>query len=186
MLKVLNNVPGETSCYRTGRLEQGFTLIEVMISFLILAIGLLGMGSMVATGTQLNQNAHLRTASVVLAQDMADRVRANRQVDYATIETPEIASDCFASESDTLSACATMAETDIAVWNASVAQLLPGGQGVICGDDTPSDGDSPDAPACDGGDATAIKIWWVETSRTEESDGGSESLVWQRHVSVLY
>lgn len=165
--------------------QNGFSLIEVMVSFLILGVGLLGMGTMVSNGVKMNQNAHFRTASVVLAQDLADKVRANRSVDYGDIENPTVDNSCILSASDTLTACTSLATTDLALWNQAVARVLPGGVGVICGDDTPMDGASPDEKKCDGGDATAIKIWWIDNSsmdmETEDKD-----IKWQRYTTVLY
>lgn len=165
--------------------QFGFSLIEVMVSFLILGVGLLGMGTMVSNGIQMNQTAHLRTASIVLAQDMADKIRANRSADYISIPNPSITASCsLTSSATTITACGSLAETDVARWNQSLSQLLPGGVGVICSDDTPMDGNNPAAPACDGGDATAIKIWWVDNNQTENGTAIAAA-TWQRYVSVI-
>ncbi len=59
--------------------KQGFTLIEVLVSIVILAIGLLGIMNMQARALMDNQDAYLRTQAVFLAYDMADRIRANHE-----------------------------------------------------------------------------------------------------------
>jgi type IV pilus assembly protein PilV len=56
---------------------RGLTLLEVLIALFILSIGLLGMAGLQLTGLRENQNAHFKTEAVLLAQDMADRMRSN-------------------------------------------------------------------------------------------------------------
>ena len=63
----------------------GFTLLEVMIAFLIFSVGLLGLAGMQGIGMRNNQIAYSRTIASQLAYDMADRIRNNPNVDYATI-----------------------------------------------------------------------------------------------------
>lgn len=58
--------------------QRGFTLIEVMISVLILAIGLLGVASMQTRSLQMNQSAQFSSQASILAYDIIDRMRANR------------------------------------------------------------------------------------------------------------
>lgn len=58
------------------RAQRGSGLIEVMVSLLILAVGLLGMLSLQANGLNGNQRANFVTDAQLLAQDMADRILA--------------------------------------------------------------------------------------------------------------
>ncbi len=60
------------------RHATGFSLIEVLIALLVLAIGLLGMASLMLTSMQSNQGAAQRSAAVVLAYDLVERMRSNR------------------------------------------------------------------------------------------------------------
>jgi len=57
--------------------QPGFTLIEVLVSMVILSIGLLGIFAMQSRALMDNQDAYLRTQAVFLAYDMSDRIRAN-------------------------------------------------------------------------------------------------------------
>jgi type IV pilus assembly protein PilV len=57
---------------------QGFTLLEVLVSMLVLAIGLLGVAAMQLRGLQYNHDAYLRSQISVLAYDVADRIRLNQ------------------------------------------------------------------------------------------------------------
>ena len=56
--------------------QKGAGLIEMMVSLLILGVGLLGVLSLQVNGSTSNQRAVFLTEAQVLAQDMADRIRA--------------------------------------------------------------------------------------------------------------
>lgn len=54
---------------------KGFTLIEVMVGLLILAIGLLGMANMTAVGIKTNANSGHLTEAYQIAQAEMERLR---------------------------------------------------------------------------------------------------------------
>ncbi len=56
----------------------GFTLIEVLITVVILSVGLLGVVALQAEGLKSGRTAILRNKAVALGADMADRMRSNR------------------------------------------------------------------------------------------------------------
>lgn len=58
--------------------QGGYTLIEVLVSVLILAIGLLGLAGLQLTSLKFNTDAYIRTQSTLLAYDIVDRMRLNR------------------------------------------------------------------------------------------------------------
>ncbi|MCG6873419.1 MAG: type IV pilus modification protein PilV [Gammaproteobacteria bacterium] len=62
---------------RNRRTQQGYSLIEVLIAFLVLSIGLVGMALLQAQGTRFNTDAYARTQATMLAYDIIDRMRAN-------------------------------------------------------------------------------------------------------------
>ncbi len=57
---------------------RGFTLIEVMIAVLVLALGLLGFALLQTMSVRFSQSANYRTQATNLAYDMLDQMRANR------------------------------------------------------------------------------------------------------------
>lgn len=59
-------------------LQQGASLIEVMVAVFILGAGLLGLGALQARSLMMNQSAYYRSIAADLAYDLADRIRANR------------------------------------------------------------------------------------------------------------
>lgn len=138
--------------------NNGFTLLEVLIATVVLAFGLLGLAGLQATSLRNNQSAYNRSQATQLAYDIADRMRANvAGKDTYTTGTATTTADCLTTAGCTKEA---MAENDLKEWNDAITATLPGGQGIVCLDDTPNDG-TTDASACSGtGDTYAIKIWW--------------------------
>jgi len=60
------------------RSQTGFTLIEILVSLIILSIGLLGLSSLQLTALQRNTSSYNRSLATSLAYDIADRMRANK------------------------------------------------------------------------------------------------------------
>ncbi len=61
---------------RAGR-QRGFTLLEVLITMVILAFGLLGLVNLQGKLHLTESEAYQRAQAVVLLQDMGNRIRAN-------------------------------------------------------------------------------------------------------------
>lgn len=62
---------------RYNRKESGFSMIEVLVALLVLAIGLLGVAGVQLLSMQQTENSTLRSNATLYAQTAADRVRAN-------------------------------------------------------------------------------------------------------------
>ncbi len=75
-------IPSSPRCSRhrpaPRRRDAGFTLLEILVTMLVLAIGLLGIAAMQLRGLQYSHDAYLRSQISILAYDMADRMRLNR------------------------------------------------------------------------------------------------------------
>lgn len=57
--------------------QQGFTLLEVLITIIILSVGMLGVANLQMLGLNYNNNAYHRSQAVQLAYDIIDRMRLN-------------------------------------------------------------------------------------------------------------
>ena len=55
----------------------GFTLVEVLVSTLVLMVGILGVAAMQLVSFQNNQGAYLRSQAIYVASDYIARMRAN-------------------------------------------------------------------------------------------------------------
>ena len=58
--------------------ESGFTLVEVLVVLVVLAVGLLGGVALLLTGLRASRVAILQTRAANLAADLGERIRANR------------------------------------------------------------------------------------------------------------
>lgn len=160
---------------------QGFSLLEVLITVVLVSIGLLGAIGLQIRSQQFSQNAYFHTQAAVTAHDMLERMRSNSKgLEAQEYNLPDAIKhdSCY-----TLTGCSTaeMAENDMYEWagrqtlNAAssfvhntVSKRLPGGNAVVCIDSTPNDGSSTDNQ-CDGsGDIYAIKVWWLDLNATEQ------------------
>jgi type IV pilus assembly protein PilV len=147
---------------RTGNSKQsGATLIEVLVSLLILSTGLLGMSGLQTMSLRNTHTSYLRTQAAAMSADIIERMHANAQgaaVDsYTATTTGYFSEACLSSIGCSSSA---LAMHDLAEWRAALTAGLPDGAGVICRDSSPEDG-TPSLPDCDGaGENHAVKIWW--------------------------
>ena len=159
--------------FRQRRAQQGASLIEVLVSMVVLAIGILGISALQANSMKSNQSSYMRTQAIMHTEDIVERMRSNLAgVSNGNYNdpTPAINAACLSAAACTP---AQLAAHDVAEWEAGVAANMPLGSAVVCIDSTPEDG-TPAAPACDGiGTAYATKIWW-----DDRRDGSAD----QRYV----
>ena len=64
--------------------QGGFSLIEVLVTLVIVSMGTLGMAGMQAVSMKSNTFALQETQAATLAQDMVERIRANPEGDYTS------------------------------------------------------------------------------------------------------
>ena len=102
--------------YPVKRPLAGFTLLEVLISVLVLSVGLLGLAGLQATGLKTNHSAYMRSQAVSYGYDILDRMRANRL--SALSGTYNIAMGAGAP------AGTSIAQTDLREWKNLIAGHL--------------------------------------------------------------
>lgn len=88
---------------------QGVSIVEVLVTSVLLGVGLLGASALQLTGLKGTDAAHYRTVATFLANDMAERMRMNLAAvatgDYQTLadqpllcdDLPEDFKDCNAN-----------------------------------------------------------------------------------------
>ncbi len=108
-----------------ARTQRGFTMIEVLVSLLVLGVGVLGVVSLQAVAARSAYNSQLLTVAVQQAQAMAERMRANpvgvREGGYDAIDGLEADPGC-------LPGCSPleMAAFDGFSWGRRTRRLLHG------------------------------------------------------------
>ena len=116
-------------------IASGFTLVEVLVALLIVALGMLGNAMLQLQGMKNSNDAYLRSQIGLFAYDIADKIRANRECQNAylsqsffTTASPYVVgtSDAGACVHSSPSGNGGMAN-EIACMGATLEQGLPVG-----------------------------------------------------------
>lgn len=108
----------------TGRRQRGVTLVEILVTVVIISVGLLGVAALHTLSLKHGQDAHVRSQATAMATDIIDRMRANPE--NARNDRYNIAMGDPAPTSPT-----TLADADRAAWKNALAAMLPNGNGSI-------------------------------------------------------
>jgi type IV pilus assembly protein PilV len=102
---------------------RGFSLIEVLVTLVVLAIGLLSLAALQLATLRNNNSALTRSEATTLVYDILDRMRANRmpaiQGDYDIVMTADAP------------AGSDIASRDLRAWLNALSENLPSGDGAI-------------------------------------------------------
>lgn len=125
--------------------ESGFTLIEVLVAVLVLAIGVLGTAAAQLSALQTRQHTGLMSSGVHLAASLADRMRANAvqmnggggpyvQLDYDALTDGAPSPPGAMCYAGTACSSAQMAAFDVYEVKQAVYAGFPGGRVKVCRD----------------------------------------------------
>lgn len=175
---------------REKKYAKGFSLIEAMISMLILAFGVLAMGGLQLASLRSSQSSGNLAIAASLAKDLTELMRSNLSEASKTSgnpylfdsdsvlaqssEVPSHSDDEAPSEDESCKkgepcTSSSVSAIYIADWTERVKAQLPGGRAVVCRDSTPRQSDGAFKWACDGkGSALLIKLGWVDKRDKEE------------------
>jgi type IV pilus modification protein PilV len=177
--------------------SHGFSLIEVLIALLILAIGMLALAASEVMGQRGTHSALKRSYATTLANDLAERIHANPTGDYTadlsgdsndacpvevektcvlTRDTPTIATGCTADQ---------MATYDLKEWFCGNGSYRDGVMKLLGGPGRPSediagqiadatitcdDSDTHDELTCSAGSTYSISLTWRERESNRETN----------------
>lgn len=106
--------------------QTGFSLIEVLVTLVILSFGLLGVAGLLVSGVSNAASSEAMSKASQLAADMADRIRANPVVAMSAT------SEYITTYADAPPASpTTIAQRDKKEWLEALAVQLPQGDGKI-------------------------------------------------------
>jgi len=179
--------------------SDGFTIIEILVSVLILAIGLLGLAGLQVSGLRSVSNADRYTQGTLAVNDMIERMRANlaavnnndfsavdsaNNIDCTAMPNPYCGQYYDGSNQVAAQGCnpQQMAAYDLNVWfcgertgNASrapgIVDIYPqAALTITCNDQNPASG--ADADPCTDGSPHTINFSWQEPN--PNNDGGAD------------
>ena len=113
---------------------RGFTLVEVLVALVVLAVGLLGIAVLIVGSLRDARLALERTQAANLASDMLERIRANAAAGnaYDTADgTPDPRLEPACERGDGGCEPVVMASHDLARWLEAVARGLPDATGRV-------------------------------------------------------
>ncbi|HUD96643.1 MAG TPA: type IV pilus modification protein PilV [Woeseiaceae bacterium] len=109
---------------KVSRQFRGFSLIEVLIALIIMSVGMLGIAGLYVHGMQAGRTSTFRHHAVMLAGDVADRIRAN-PLGRADYEGAGANNNCVGGGINCTAA--EMAANDVDLWLQQAAATLPDG-----------------------------------------------------------
>ena len=107
--------------------SRGFSMIEVLVALIVLALGLLGFALLQTMNLRYTQSANYRTQATNLAYDLLDQMRANR------LSAAQYSAATFAAGTVTDTACSRPTGASIPIggddsvvarWQCQVVQAL--------------------------------------------------------------
>ncbi|MFO1342831.1 MAG: type IV pilus modification protein PilV [Burkholderiales bacterium] len=157
-------------CHQTvirGRCRKqfGLSLVEVLVTLVVVALGLLGIAGLQVSALKLGLVAENRSNSVVYANNIIDRMRANiaNAASYVT---------AFGSAAPTGS---TQAEKDLADFKAQIASTLPEGDAeILVAQSAAADCEAPTVAKC--WDVT-VSLRWNEANVQGGKSGAAQSFL---------
>jgi len=180
--------PMKTKSFRRSKstFVAGFSLLEVLISIIVLSFGLLGVVGLQAASLKANREAVYQSSATRLGREIGEMMESNRRIGVLTTAADNPYLFAFDSSTDTVASVAPMTTncwTDdcystntaatqkiIAQWQAQdwlyrANQELPGARVTICFDQTPYDGSGlPQWTCTNSGTVAVIKIGWTRAS----------------------
>lgn len=162
---------GSANRFNPKRSQVGASLVEVLVSMLVLALGMVGLAALQARTVSYQLGSSQRAQLSGLLADYAERVRSNLNQAPGVVPASEYlysaawsaqAADVAAASVNCMSASVTcsgvdLARYDMAQWRAAVRSGLPRGSVMVSGD---------------ARTGIEVSFMWVDKDRTEDGTTG--------------
>ena len=188
LLPARSNKSNQSTTRKSG--VGGFSLVEVLVSIIILSFGLLGMVGLQASALQANREARFQSVASSMGAELAEMMRGNKSVSLATGTAntylvnvtnstgatplaPTTAAYCLVVGSTACGSDLAIANAQMTDWLSRLDTQLPGARVVVCTDSAPFDSNGLPVWACGtGANATmVIKIGWTRGSTNRSNTG---------------
>ncbi|MCP5139355.1 MAG: type IV pilus modification protein PilV [Chromatiales bacterium] len=137
------------------RHQSGITLIEVLITVVLVSIGLLGLAGLQLTSVQNSNSSGERFVATTLAQDILERMRANRNRAIGPGKVYNLAMGADPGVGG-------VEGDDLNAWKDALEAALPSGQGAV---------------QVDNSNVATITVQWTDASDNNPDDSRAMSLV---------
>lgn len=168
------------------RAEHGFSMIEVLVTLLLISVGVLGMVALQTRTIQYTQDSAQRNVAMTLANDLAEMMRAMPAGLPASSGFYKAAAADFPEKPSTCVPLPANASGQLGCWADKVAKMLP--VGALSEDDESllkSDFHicrTSAAGTCNNsGNAVEIQIaWHAKSGECLNADGTSSTVCYYR------
>lgn len=111
------------------RRQRGDTMIEVLVTIIVIAVGVLGAAALQVTTLKNLSSSHSATVAALVAEDMTERIRANPvgAANYVHSARPVNPPNCTSQDCTP----AELAAYDIGSWWNQMTALLPSASGTV-------------------------------------------------------
>jgi type IV pilus assembly protein PilV len=160
--------------------STGFSLVEVLVSVVVLSVGLLGAMSLMLASARTSNEAATFTAAVNLVRDLSEKARMNKGIAakndaanaYLDEQWAERAGQEGAGEEGAVPSCAAsgtpcnaaqLAAWDMREWKQRIAAALPDARVSVCFDETPwnAAAGAYDWACSHAGRSVVVKLGWT-------------------------
>jgi type IV pilus assembly protein PilV len=161
--------------------QEGFSLIEVLVAGFILAVGLLGVGSMQLSSIKMNVGAYNQSQANIVITEILDRMRLNQAAylsgDYDDVDTDDdapSAQSCITENGGCTEAQLAVHDiraftgffNDVNELGDNFVASIPGGSATIIRDTTT--------------DVATVSVSWDQEVWTSDANGKSKSVAAQQ------
>jgi type IV pilus assembly protein PilV len=166
---------------RSKGLQRGYSLLEVLIAMIVLAVGMLGIAGLQLLSVKNTHSAYYRSQATLLAYDIIDNIRANpNKISSYEIDLGDMPSGSYSTCVGTGASCSTddMAKYDLFQWKCTIGKwagvapcnssdligivgLLPGGDGSVVRE----------------GNDVRVTVQWIDKDEREQATTAAEKIV---------
>ncbi len=147
--------------------SAGFTLIEILVSLIIMAVGMLGLVGLQLAASQNTQGGYLRGQAALMAYDITDRMRGNTgavttgayNIAAGVQLAPGVSCIGIAADCNT----AQLALADLVEWRNHLAVYMPGGNGAVA--------------TVDNGTTTTVTVTVIWTDPYSANTGPEQTVI---------
>ncbi|MEN8218707.1 MAG: type IV pilus modification protein PilV [Pseudomonadota bacterium] len=172
--------------------QRAVTLIEMLVTLLVLSIGLLGVAALQSRGQQFNFASYVRTQTTMLGNEMMEQILANvafARNDVLTngtgvgngyvVDSSNIPGISVNYCDDNPCTNTELRDYDLARWYGRLAATLPSGTGSISAERI------PEPPSNDGQDQVRYTIsitWTLRESEREDASVETKTITWVMQI----
>lgn len=109
---------------RTHQTQSGFSMIEILITLVILAFGLIGLAGIQAVGLKNSQSSLIRSQATLAGYDIIDRMRSNCSAALNGSYNLGLSASSPSSGS-------SIEGNDLAEWRTAISNTLISGKGGV-------------------------------------------------------